>query len=288
METKEDNVKKKFSLPNEEVIVKFVPKKRGMAANVDDNHVISGGMLTNAVKSYMCPLQRSGGIANILSKEEKEYLEETLGLNLSVYGDFWTTFTVRLYKDSAANKFDLSDPIGFISVRILQQYIDEIAPRWSERHNKTTYMFAITKPGEEINENKIKLDSKKEAFKLYGKIEEDKETLLGVLKLLTNQPISRASELDWLQGKVQEYVDSNPTGFINVVKDPTLDIKLLINRAVELNIINKKGNSYITVDGLELCNAGEQPTFNNAVRFLNDDKNQEVFLMIQARIDNAQ
>lgn len=277
-----------FSLPKEIVTVKFVPRKRGMAAHVEDNHVIAGGMLTNAVKTFYCPLQRSGGIANILNKEEKEYLESALGINLSVYGDFWTDYSVKLHKDNASNILDLSNPIEYISYKILSAYPDDIAPSWKERNDKVSYQFAITRPNEEVNETKLKLDVKKEAFKLFGKIEDDKEKLLGVLKLLTNQPISTASSLDWLQGKVQQHVDENPNGFINVVRDPNFETKMLINKAVENKVILKTGNKYQTPDGLELCHAGETPTYNNAVRFLNDDKNQEVRLLIEARIDNAE
>lgn len=289
MSKKEEEVMEKttFSLPNEIVTVKFVPKKRGMAAHVEDNHVISGGMLNKAVKTFYCPLQRSGGIANILSKEEKVCLENELGINLSVYGDFWTEYSVKLYKDNASNILDLSNPIEYISYKILLHYPDDVAKSWKERNDKISYQFAITRANEEVNESKLKLDVKKEAFKLFGKIEDDKEKLFGVLRLLTNQPISRASAIDWLQGKVQEHVDTNPNGFLNVIKDPSFDTKMIIHRGVETGVILKKGNKYETPDGLELCNAGETSTFANAVRFLNQDKNQEVRLLIEARIDNA-
>ena len=288
METKEEVSVKNFTLPNEIVTAKFVPKRRGMAANVESNHVIYGGMLSNAVKIYYCPLQRSGGVANILTREEKEFLEAELGgINLSVYGDFWTTFNVKLRKDNASNVFDLSNPVDFISFKILSNYPEEIASSWKERDDKITYIFAITRAGEEINESKVKLDVKKEAFKLFGKIEDDKEKLFGVLKLLTNQPISRASTMDWLQGKVQEHVDKNPSGFINIVKDAAFVTKMLIHRAVELDVIKKHGNKYETIDGLELCNSGETATFANTVRFLDEDKNQEIRLLIEARVENA-
>ena len=276
-----------FRLPNKIATIKFIPKRKGMAASVEDNHVISGGMLTNSVKRYFCPLQRSGGIANILSKEEKTYLEETLGINLSVYGDFWASFSVMLRKDSASNKFDMSDPIGYISVKILEAYKDDIAPNWKARNDKMTYQFAITFPGEEVNENKLRLDVKKLAFKLFGKIEDDKEKLLGVLKLITNQPVSATSTMDWLQGTVQEHVDSNPANFVSILKDASFETRILIKRGIEVGVIKKKGNKHETIDGLDLCNPGQTSTFENTVKFLEQDKNQEVRLLLEARIDNA-
>ena len=286
--TKEVKKGNTFSLPNEKITVKFIPRKKGMAANVDSNHVISGGMLSKAIKTYQCPLMsRGGGLANILTKDEKNYLEAELQINLSVYGDFWTNYKVKLHKDDASNVFDLSEPMHYLALKILENYPDEIAHSWDQRKDKPSYMFVITRPGEVTSERKMKLDTKKLAFKLFGKIEDNKNTLIGVLKLLTNQPISENSDIEWLQGQVQEYVDNNPTNFVNLVKDPSFETKLLINRAVTAGVIKKNGNKYGTVDGLELCNSKEQPTFNNAVRFLEDDKNQEVRLLIEARLDNT-
>jgi hypothetical protein len=274
-----------FTLPNEIVIVKHIPRRRGMAANVDDNHVISGGMLMGSVKKFSAPLQRNGGIANILSEDEKEYLEKVTGTNLSVYGDFWKTFIVSLYKESENNRFDLSNPFDYISVKLLQKYKDDVAPTWEERDRKSSYEFVITRSDEELNEKKQKYDSKKQAFKLYGKIEDDKEKLLGVLKLLSNQPISKESSLKWLQAKVEEYIDTMPSLFVSVINDASYETKILINNAVDKGIIKISGNKYSTADGLELSSAGQIATFDNAVRYLDAPKNQEVRAIIEAKLD---
>ena len=274
-----------FTLPSEIIIVKHIPRRRGMAANVDDNHVISGGMLIGSVKKFSAPLQRNGNIANILTETEKDYLEEVIGTNLSVYGDFWKTFIVSLYKESDNNRFDLSNPYDYISVKLLEKYKDDIAPSWEDRNNKTSYEFVITRSDEELNEKKQKYDSKKQAFKLYGKIEDDKEKLLGVLKLLSNKPISKDSSLKWLQTKVEEYIDTMPSLFVNVINDSSFDTKILINNAVDKGIIKVSGNKYSTADGLELSITGQIPTFDNAVRYLDAPKNQEVRSIIEAKLD---
>lgn len=277
--------KSTFTLPNDIVIVKHIPRKRGMAANVESNHVISGGMLIGSVKKFSAPLQRNGNIANILTEEEKEYLEAEIGTSLSVYGDFWRTFIVSLYKESENNRFDLSNPFDYISVKLLEKYKDDIAPSWEERNKKSSYEFVITRSDEELNEQKQKYDSKKQAFKLYGKIEDDQDKLLGVLKLLSNKPISNTSTLKWLQTKVEEYIDTMPSLFVSTMTDAAFDTKILINKAVDAGIIKISGNKYITEDGLELSNQGQIPTFDNAVRYLDAPKNQEVRAIIEAKLD---
>lgn len=275
-----------FTLPNEVVIVKFIPRKKGMAANVPANHVISGGLMNNTKVRYAAPLQSNGKIANLLTNEEKAYLEDRTGLKLSVYGDFWKSYYVSLFKDDASNKFDLSDELDYIAYKVLSA-CPEIAPDWESRNLNQEYRFAITREGEVQDEKKKLLDVKFEAVKHYGKIEDDREKLIAVLKLLSNKAIAETSKLKWLQGQVQEYLDENPKNFLDVVTDPHFETKALINRGVEAKVIIKEGNQYHTIDGLELCNPGEIPTFANAVTYLDDDKNQELRLLLEARIDKA-
>lgn len=284
-ETKE--LKSNFTLPNEKVIVKFIPRKRGMASNVSEDHVVSGNMMSKAVKKFYAPLERNGKIANVLTKEEKEYLEDITRLNLSSYGTFWEEFNVTLRKDDASNTFDLSDPNDYMSVKLLEKLKDDIAPNWDSRKEKASYQFAITRENELFDSKKSKLDVKKEAFKTYGRLEDNKETLVSILKLISNKPISSDSTLNWLQGKVEEYVDSEPSKFLNVVNDPMFQTKALINRGVDSGIIIKKANKYSTIDGLDLAFQGQAPSFSNAVAYLDDPKNQEVRALIEARIDNS-
>lgn len=280
--------KNTFTLPNEILIVKYINRRRGMAANVEANHVISGGMLSNAVRKFAAPLQRNGSIKNVLTNDEKEYLEKATGLDLSIYGTFWHDYYVRLGKDDAGNRFDTSSPMDYISIKILESLSkDDIAPSWAARNNNQTYQFAITREDEEMLENKGKYDAKKEAFKLYGKIEEDHDKLLGVYKILTNKIVSPDSKLSWLQHKVEEIIDQSPLKFVSAVNDKAFYTKLLINSGIDAGVILKIGNKYSTIDGLDLCNAGEIASFDNAISYLDSAKNQEVRLIIEAKINKA-
>lgn len=289
MEKKNNNTNtvelKKFTLPNEIVIVKHIPRKKGLASNVEANHVISGGLLSTATRKFSVPLQRNGTIKNILTEEEKVFLENATGLNLSVYGDFWYNFKVSLYKDEGSNRFDLSNPMDYISIKILENLKHDIALNWADRNKDQSYQFVITREDEQMKEIKGKYDSKREAFILYGKFREDRELLLGFLKLLTNKTIASDSKLEWLQYKIEEYIDTMPSLFVNLINDSSLHTKLLLNKAIESKVVINKGNRYSTEDGLDLCNSGEVPTFDNAVKYLNNPKNQDVRAIIEAKID---
>ena len=275
--------KNSFTLPDTIVTVKYINRKKGMASNVGTDHVIYGGMLTGAVKKFSTPLMKNGGIANILTKEEKEYLEKETGLELSVYKDFWKEFQVSLFKED--NRLDLSNPLDYISYKILLSLYNTIAPNWSERLNKQTYEFVITSGEEELSEKKTGFDNKKEAFKLYGKIEDDSAKLAGILKLLTNKPVSKESSLRWLQTKVEEFLDSKPSLFVNIMKDSQLETKLLLQNAEDKGILIKIGNKYKTIDGLDLCENSQIATFENAINYLDNVKHQDVRALIEAKIN---
>lgn len=277
---------KEFKLPKEVVAVQFIPRKRGMAASVGKGHIISGGMLDDTIRKFCAPLQRNGKIANVLTAEEKEFLEKELGgMDLSVYGDFWKDFYVTLRKNKASNMFDMSDPIDYIAVKVLEKNTQAIAKSWGKRDDKQTYQFAITREGEVSDEDKAKFDIKKEAFKLYGKIEDDKDKLIAVLRLLSNRPVSSDSKLDWIQKQVDSFVDSESQAFVNVVNDAAFETKKLINEAVDVGYVLKRGNKYTTKDGLSLAEVDEVSTFNTAVRYLDNPKNQEVRDIMVAKVE---
>ena len=277
-------LEKTFTLPQKTVTVKYIKRKKGMASNVSEDHVISGGMLSGSVKRYCTPLMRNGSLANVLNSAEKEELEKLTGLNLSIYSDFWKEHAVSLFKED--NLLDLSNPLDYISYKILLSYKNDICPKWTERNLKQTYEFVIISGDEELNEKKVSYDSKKEAFKLYGKIEDDKDKLLGILKLLTNKPISSDSTLTWLQTKVEEFIDSKPSLFIDLIKDSKFETKLLIQNAEEKGYVKKSGNKYSTIDGLDLCESGQIPTFENAIAYLDNPKHQDVRGIIEAKLLN--
>ena len=277
-------LEKTFTLPEKKVTVKYIKRKKGMASNVSEDHVISGGMLSGSVKRYCTPLMRNGSLANVLNSAEKEELEKLTGLNLSIYSDFWKEHAISLFKED--NLLDLSNPLDYISYKILLSYKNDICHTWSERNLKQTYEFVIVSGDEEINEKKVGFDSKKEAFKLYGKIEDDKDKLLGILKLLTNKPISPDSTLNWLQTRVEEFIDSKPSLFVDLMKDSKFETKLLIQSAEEKGYVKKSGNKYSTIDGLDLCENGQIPTFENAVAYLDNPKHQDVRGIIEAKLSS--
>lgn len=277
----------KFVLPERKVTVRYIMRKRGMAANVNDDHVIAGGMLNTAEREYCVPLNRNGYMVNILTKAEKDFLESHEGINrdLSVYSskDFWEKRRVKLIKGD--NILDLSNPIDYINYKILLSNKDFIAPSLAEKNNKLTYQYVIIDEGEERELQKQSFNYKKKAFKLYSNIENSEEILRGILRIVNKRPVSKESSLEWLQGEVEKIIDTNAKVFVELIEDPIYEYKILLAQATEKGLVITQNQRYATAEGIELSEPGQIASFDNAVKYLADPKNQELADILKAKLN---
>lgn len=284
-------------LRNERVIVRFLNHDNGVITN--PNHVLFGGMAENSMRTFVVPKLSSGTYVNVLTDDEKDFLEEYMGLEpnaLSVYkkkDNFWdddnengvTSVTLR----KQDNYLDLSIAEDYIRYKILLANKDYVAPSMKAYEDcpKATYQFVIIAEEDEFHSGKATLTTNKRCYAEFGKIENDAALLRTVIELIEGRPVSKTSKLEWLQVKADNLIQANGKLFLKVVTDPMLKTKALIKRAVESGIIFKKGDYHYTKqDGnvLPLCENGEEPTFNVTAKFLNLPKNQELKFSIEARI----
>ena len=284
-------------LTNEIVIVRFVAKAGGNIT--DPKHILYGNMAPKSKIKLPVPLLRSGFYADVLTNDEKNFLEWKLGLEngaLGVYrkvDNFWDDSNpqgigkVELIKGD--NYFDKSKPLDYIRLAILGKYNDIIAPSLQAFQDKpkATYKFVMISENDSAKDANSRVTSKAQAYKLFGKIEDDKDKLRVVIEIIDGRPTAANTKLEYLQGKVGELIETNTKLFINVVNDPLLDNKVLIKRAIEAGVIANRGNYLYYKDGtnsLPLCNNGEEPTLNVAAKYLSLPKNQELKFSIEAKL----
>lgn len=283
-------------LRNERIIVRFVPRPSAMIQN--PRHVLYGGMAENAVRSFVVPrLSSTGLFKDILTKNEKAFLEKAMGLEynaLSIYkrkDNFWDDSNpmgigrVILHKQD--NYLDLSIPEDYIKYKILLANKDYIAPSLQvlEDRPKATYQFVIISENAETERNLGKMDTVKKCYMEYGKIEDNHDTLRVVVELLSGRPISSKVKLDYLQGKVNEYIQSNPRRFLATVKDELLPAKVLISKCVEAGLIGKKNDAYyLRKDSSPLCEVGQDSTLDNAARYISSVKRTELKYSLEASL----
>jgi hypothetical protein len=213
---------------------------------------------------------------------------------LSIYNkvnNFWDDSneqgvgSVTLHKQN--NYLDLSDPIDYIKYKVLLANKDYICPSLQELEDrpKATYQFVIISENAEAASNLSKMDVTMECYTEYGAIRNDVDTLRVVIELIEGRPTAPKVKLDYLQGKVNEYIQKDPRRFLRTVKDELLPAKVLIKKCVEAGLIGKKNDTYyLRSDGTPLCEMNEDSTLNNAARYLTSVKRQELKYTLEAKL----
>lgn len=287
-------------LRKERIIVKFVPRPSSMVQN--PNHILYGGMAENAKRSFVVPRLNSTGLfKNVLTDNEKAFLEQAMGLEynaLSIYkrqNNFWDdsnpTGIGRVTLRKQDNYLDLSIPEDYIKYKILLANNDVIAPSLKalEDRPKATYQFVIVSENAETQMNLSKMDATKRSYMEYGKIENDVDTLIVIIELLERRPISSRVKLDYLQGKINDYIQKDPRRFLTTVTDELLPAKVLIRRCVEAGLIGKRNDAYyLREDNSPLCEMNEESTLNNAARYISSIKHQELKYRLEALLKDKQ
>ena len=284
-------------LRNERVVVKFVPKETAMVH--DKHHVLYGGMAENATRNFVVPRLRSTGIyKNILTNDEMAYLEHVMGLEegaLSVYrrhDNFWDDSNeegigrVTLYKQD--NYFDLNDPADYIKVKLLLANDDKIAPSIQalEEKPKATYEFVIVSEDAETKSNLSKMEATAQCYIEFGAVKDDKDTLRVIIEILEKRAVTPQVKLDYLQSKINEYIQKDSRRFLSVIQDVLLPAKVLIKRAQEAGIVSCRNNSlyYLREGNLPLCEPGEESTLTVAAKYITAPKHQDIKYMLEAKL----
>lgn len=276
-------------LRNERIIVRYVPKESGIVTN--PKHILYGGMAENAVKYFTVPQLESGRLVNVLTDEEKEFLEYIMGLEynaLSIYkkeNNYWSNRQVRLLKQD--NILDLSDPEQYIKYKILLANKDDIAPSLQALQDipKATYKFVLIKEGEETSNARQEMSATMQAYMEYGKYENDADTLRTIIETIDGRPLAVNTKVEFLQTKVNKLIQADAKLFLKVITDPLLPTKVTIKRAVEAGLVSNRGGFfYLREDGSPLCGNNEDPTFNTAAKFLASPKNQSIKFSLEAKL----
>lgn len=283
-------------LRNERVIVKFVPRETAMIH--DKKHILYGGMAENATRNFVVPRLRSTGIyKNVLTNDEKTYLEHVMGLEddaLSIYrrhDNFWDDSNesgigrVTLHKQD--NYLDLSNPADYIKYKILLANDDKIAPsiQAMEDRPKATYEFVIVSENAETASNLNKMDATMQCYTEYGAVRDDKDTLRVIIELLEKRPTAPQVKLDWLQGRINDYIQKDPRRFLSVITDKLLAAKVLIRRSQEAGLVSMRNNLYyLRQDNSPLCEMGEESTLTNAAKYVSAPKHSEIKFMLEAKL----
>ena len=280
-------------LKNETVIVRYIPN--GKFPN--PKHVFHGGLAQNGVFSYCVPSLENGTLKNPLSKSEKAWFEQALGLEknaLSVYKqgkeNFWSTAnpkgigSVELKKQD--NYFDLSNPTDWLKLRILQMHPEEIAMSYKDIQDNpaTDYKFVVVHDASEAEVKKNKQYYTKESWKLLGKIEENKWAMKFIIERLEGRPLSSNTKLDILSTRCGDLIEANATKFYAIITDELFETKVMMSRCVEEGYLSRRNGYYYTKEGEPLCGPNQNSSEDVAAKYLNLPKNQDLLFLLQEKL----
>lgn len=282
-------------LRNERVIIRHIPKLGGMVTN--PKHILYGGMAENAVRIYTVPRLSSGMYVNVLTDNEKAYLENIMELEpnaLSIYkknDNFWDDSNdsgisrVRLTKQD--NYLDLSDPEDYIRYKILLANKDYIAPSLEVLQDtpKASYQFVIISEDDETKSAKTNMSATMRCYKEFGKVEDNADILRVIVETISGKPLASTTKLEFLQTRVNDLIQADNKLFLKVITDPMLPTKVLIKKSIEAGLISNRGNYlYLRSDNTPLCESGEEPTLNMAAKYLNNPRHQEIKFTLEAKL----
>ena len=278
-------------LRKERIVVRFIPKEND---NITDRkHVAFGGMMDGAERGFTVPMLSNGTYKNVLTDDEKSYLEEVLGLEvngLSVYNkkdNYWDNYLIRLTKQDTI--LDLSDPEDYIKYKVLLANKDLVAPSMNILRNarRATYEYVIMEPNEEFSDSRNRVNNTMKCFEEFGAIKDKFDVLKCIVETLDGRPVANNTKIEFLQAKITDLITANPKAFLEVVTDPLLNTKIVIKKAVEAGLISKRGEYYyFREDGSPMCGPNEDPTFTVAAKYLSLPQNQELKFSIEAKLNN--
>ena len=256
----------------------------------EKGHPWEGGMASGARHSYVLPTLRDGRtFVDPLTKAEKDFLESYMGLEdnaLSIYNtkdNFWENRQVILDKDGIV--LDLSNPNDYISYKILLANKDTIcpSPKTYRERPLATYRFMLVSDSQKASDAKEKSTAKADAWKAYLAIEDNFDALRCVVESLEGKNISADTDVDFLKERAQEFLEKNPTVFVKFATDKLIPTKILLRKAVDANIITRKGDYYY-YNNAPLCGKNADPTFTVAAAYVANPKNQELKFSIEAKL----
>ena len=274
-----------FKLPDETVEIRYIKKQKGLI--VDTRHIAYGGLLEGAKVTLPAKKLRNGQLANVLTNEEKSTIEKLLALpenGLSIYkkeDNYWNSIKVSIGKEGLF--LNLEEPEEYIKFKILESYDDMVCPHLNKVDEKQTYRFVIVRKEDEARKAAKEVNAIAEAYKQLGKIEDDREAMIDFLRVC-NIKASEDTSSETLITLVSAELIKDAKRFVQILKDPSYNTRVLLFKSLSKGEIVKKGQQYFSKDGEALAEPNQLSTLENVVTYLESSVNQEYRLLLMSKV----
>ncbi len=279
--------KQAWSRPTGKIQIKLILK--GVNASIQDPEHEAYNLFGTSSREYTLPVDRQGNKVNPFTcDEEKEWLEKSLDLDLNyhkVSNNYWDRAKIVMGKSTKI--LDLENPKHYIDYVLARANKQFFAPSGDDQKKKATYKYVIVAENYEIKATASKANQRIEAYKFLGKIEDSKQEMVDFLKVY-GKKVSSVSKIEFLVSEMEKIIVDDIEGFINTSKDKdNYELKLLIAQAVEVGALIKEKRKYSLPGGDPLCGEGDVSTLDNAIIYLKNKANQDIYTTLVARVKNA-
>src|SRR6056297_2738316 len=221
---------------NKKIRVMPIPKSGGWMPRNSEGDVLKNEAKVRFTVPYNTRSKMYIDPLGHLTEKDKDKLAEELGL--TDHKDFnplkpgkdnyWKNREVVL--DGNGEIYETTNAAHYIDVCILLTNYEFIAPSWTSRKDKATYLYALVDSEAEQKEHTKKSKTRFKAHTLFNDIHKSSDKLESVLwvryweKKDYPQPPDRPN-YDYLFSQVQEMSQDKPSDFIDIVGDGNFDIK---------------------------------------------------------------
>lgn len=277
------------------VAIRFQPSEENGV--VDKTHTLYGGLTNLSIIAVPAPLVVNKGektVSELFTQDELKVLAEDLfdPTIVNPTSAFWKEYakdangmTIGKFPinlDKSGLLLEMDKPLDVIYHRILINS-PIVAKDRDSIYNKKTYRFYAV-DFEDMHKDKLKnINIKKQAFILFGKIDDNKEVVLHILNSL-GILVDEKSDLDFLSSTLFDEVEKNPGLFVNIASDKYLKMKMVIGKLVAAGLILVKNDLYYSADGNVPLTAtdGGFNDLEGAAAYLSSDMGQELYLLLTA------
>jgi len=268
--------------------IKVQPVQRAINSMIQDPAHEAYFLFGNSTNEYVLPRNKSGYLMNpFTSAEEQEWLEKILELDLNYHkkGSEWEKVKVVLGKDAII--LDMSNPRDYMNYLILLANKRAIAPNGTVQKKKLSYRYVMLQEDFEVKEKAKLVNSTKDAYMFLGKLQANKQSMLDFLTVY-GKGVDDQSTVAFLTGAVSNVMEEDLEGFLEIARDKeNYTLRLMIQKAVKLNVVILTGREYSLPGGDKLADVGTVATLENALQYLKATENQDILLTLEARVKNA-
>lgn len=282
--------KTEFKLPNKKVTITPIMRARGP---IKDPKHEAFFLFGNATINICVPMDKMGNLIDPLTPEEKEFFEDKSksGMpfdvgELSIYNkpedNYWSKFRITLNKDERV--LNLSNPKDYLEYKVLLTNKELIAPSGDTQFDKMTYKFALISEDFAQKTNLDEADQNERAWTKFGEIRNNRAYMSNFLKIYGRMPSEDAND-DFLRNEISKIIKEDIKSFLDITEDEMFEDKILIHRAVRAGAIKVSKGNYTLLGGDKMCEPGDKADIVNAIKFLKDPENQEIYATVRERIE---